>query len=162
MEESSKNENLSGNCGFCGALASVKCSSCKSVFYCDRNCQKRHWKEHKSFCKSKKVVSEEVKVLEPLDAFDISNLTLKVKVKQKPDGSLGVFTTDYVKVSLLSFFTILWINGNFLWNKEQLQKFFGLDSNDLCNSTRFLEVNGARLKWGPHFSLLYHLFTSYV
>ena len=107
MEESSKNENLSGNCGFCGALASVKCSSCKSVFYCDRNCQKRHWKEHKSFCKSKKVVSEEVKVLEPLDAFDISNLTLKVKVKQKPDGSLGVFTTDYVKVSLLSFFTIL-------------------------------------------------------
>lgn len=97
----------SGLCGFCGALATVKCAKCRRIFYCDRNCQKRHWKEHKKVC----VVAEESQpekkptLKEPLEAVDVSNLELKVEVRTKPDGSLGVFTTEYVhKGDLLCFY----------------------------------------------------------
>jgi len=85
-----------GPCGFCGALAEVKCSTCKSVYYCDRNCQKRHWKQHKTGCKQIKSEAEII-IVEPLDAVDVSNLTLKVEVRKKGNGTLGVFTTDYIK-----------------------------------------------------------------
>ena len=88
----------SGICGFCGAAASVKCSKCKAVFYCDRNCQKRHWKEHKKSCVEVKPV-EKLTLREPLEVVDVSNLELKVEVKAKANGNFGVFTTDYVKVS---------------------------------------------------------------
>ena len=30
--------------------AMLKCSQCKSAYYCDRNCQKNHWKAHKANC----------------------------------------------------------------------------------------------------------------
>ena len=30
----------------------MKCSRCKSVFYCSKECQKSHWKAHKPNCKS--------------------------------------------------------------------------------------------------------------
>ena len=30
-----------------------KCSACKSVNYCSKSCQRRDWKQHKSFCKRK-------------------------------------------------------------------------------------------------------------
>ena len=69
-----------GPCRFCGALAEVKCANCKSVYYCDRNCQKRNWKEHKTACKQIKTVNE-ITIVEPLDAIDVSNLTLKVEVR---------------------------------------------------------------------------------
>jgi SET and MYND domain-containing protein len=28
----------------------LKCASCKQVSYCDRNCQKKDWKDHKDEC----------------------------------------------------------------------------------------------------------------
>ena len=42
-------------CGFCGAVQDaekiLKCSRCRSVYYCNRKCQKKHWKkEHKDKC----------------------------------------------------------------------------------------------------------------
>ncbi|KXS12760.1 hypothetical protein M427DRAFT_157139 [Gonapodya prolifera JEL478] len=45
-----------GMCGFCGAVPEDKnklktCARCKSIFYCDQECQRSHWKEHKSECK---------------------------------------------------------------------------------------------------------------
>lgn len=90
-----------GDCGFCGALANVKCSSCKTVFYCDRNCQKRHWKQHKRLCQRPSETDDKCKevAVEPLDAVDVSQLQLKVEVREKSNGTFGVFTSDYVKVN---------------------------------------------------------------
>ena len=45
--------SVSSSCGFCGAEKEnlSKCSRCKSVFYCSKECQKSHWKAHKANCK---------------------------------------------------------------------------------------------------------------
>ena len=85
-----------GPCGFCASEAKVKCANCKSTYYCDRNCQKRDWKVHKKSCNVQKTPVE-VKLVEPLDAIDISNMNLKVQVAQKSNGDYGVFTSDFIK-----------------------------------------------------------------
>ncbi len=38
-------------CPVCVRVAGHKCQGCRKVSYCDRNCQKKHWKVHKSECK---------------------------------------------------------------------------------------------------------------
>ena len=46
-----KPESLCSNCGRSGATA--QCINCRSVLYCDRTCQKQHWKiGHKHQCKA--------------------------------------------------------------------------------------------------------------
>ncbi|XP_023326943.1 ankyrin repeat and MYND domain-containing protein 2 [Eurytemora carolleeae] len=41
------------NCGTCGEeKAEKKCTACKSISYCNQDCQKLHWFMHKKFCKS--------------------------------------------------------------------------------------------------------------
>ena len=30
-----------------------KCSACKSVYYCSKQCQRKNWKQHKSYCRTK-------------------------------------------------------------------------------------------------------------
>lgn len=41
------------HCKQCDKLADTKaCSRCKSVQYCSRECQKKHWKVHKPDCKT--------------------------------------------------------------------------------------------------------------
>eukprot|EP00760_Papus_ankaliazontas_P029307 PhM_4_TR4199/c0_g1_i2/m.82613 len=42
-------------CNACSATPSTKllrCSACKSAFYCSSDCQKSHWKTHKTLCKA--------------------------------------------------------------------------------------------------------------
>lgn len=41
-----------GTCPVCKKVAENKCTGCKKVFYCTRECQKKHWKMHKTECKS--------------------------------------------------------------------------------------------------------------
>ncbi len=89
-------ENESKSCGFCLKSASVKCANCKEVYYCDRSCQKRHWKQHKKACLTRSVEDEKA-LIEPLEAVDVSNLSLKVEVRTKAGGSLGVFATEDVQ-----------------------------------------------------------------
>ena len=44
------------SCSTCGTpqtetMTLLKCQQCKSVQYCDKTCQKKHWKKHKKECK---------------------------------------------------------------------------------------------------------------
>lgn len=45
-----------------GAVASYKCGKCKSIRYCSKKCQKKDWKNHKSYCQSS--------IIERGDVFD--------------------------------------------------------------------------------------------
>ncbi|KAK9809815.1 hypothetical protein WJX73_009488 [Symbiochloris irregularis] len=38
---------------FCAQPAHAKCSRCKSASYCNKECQKMHWRYHKARCNSK-------------------------------------------------------------------------------------------------------------
>lgn len=39
-------------CEICGVAADLKCGGCKSVFYCGKDHQKKHWKNgHKLQCR---------------------------------------------------------------------------------------------------------------
>ncbi len=40
-----------GTCPVCKKSASLKCAGCRQIFYCRRECQKKHWKKHKNECK---------------------------------------------------------------------------------------------------------------
>lgn len=41
-------------CDACGkANARMRCGQCKKTFYCDKNCQLKHWKDHKKDCVKK-------------------------------------------------------------------------------------------------------------
>jgi hypothetical protein len=41
-------------CPGCPNCAVSMCDACKSVVYCSRACQKRHWPAHKAACKLKR------------------------------------------------------------------------------------------------------------
>ena len=44
-------EALCARCGKPGATGMLRCSKCKSVRYCSRECQRSDWKQHKLRCK---------------------------------------------------------------------------------------------------------------
>ena len=55
--KSSENNNTDGTsiptkriCNKCGDSCKSKCSRCKKVYYCNRDCQKLDWKSHKLEC----------------------------------------------------------------------------------------------------------------
>ena len=49
-------ENLpKTSCFVCGKQSNIHwCANCRSVAYCGRKCQKKHWKKHKKVCKALK------------------------------------------------------------------------------------------------------------
>jgi hypothetical protein len=43
-------------CGWCGTMdvhASKKCGQCQAVWYCNEECQRKAWREHKHHCHKK-------------------------------------------------------------------------------------------------------------
>ena len=49
-------ENNGHRCGNCWQYGvTARCSRCKSVFYCNTECQGSHWKEHKKVCRKNMV-----------------------------------------------------------------------------------------------------------
>ena len=49
IEELDEDQDI---CATCKKAAETKCTNCRNVFYCSKECQKKHWKEHKYECKS--------------------------------------------------------------------------------------------------------------
>ncbi|XP_044006952.1 SET domain-containing protein SmydA-8-like [Aphidius gifuensis] len=47
-------------CAVCNAPAQQKCSACKIIFYCSRQHQKYHWKEHAKKCKAFEIAEDDV------------------------------------------------------------------------------------------------------
>ena len=54
-EDADTNGTPPKKCSACGEKGDTctlkKCTACKCVWYCDKHCQNRHWKEHKIECK---------------------------------------------------------------------------------------------------------------
>ena len=49
-------------CGSCGkAVAKKVCTSCEAICYCDAECQKIQWKQHKTLCNAIKALSDKEK-----------------------------------------------------------------------------------------------------
>mmetsp|Transcript_25599 Transcript_25599/g.56001 ORF Transcript_25599/g.56001 Transcript_25599/m.56001 type:complete len:264 (-) Transcript_25599:309-1100(-) len=51
-------EEAKGKCANCGKIESpsdaqklCRCTACKVVYYCGKDCQRNHWTAHKSYCK---------------------------------------------------------------------------------------------------------------
>lgn len=40
-----------GMCRLCGSLAYQLCGRCRGIYYCSKECQKNHWKDHKKDCR---------------------------------------------------------------------------------------------------------------
>ncbi|XP_018021838.1 uncharacterized protein LOC108678019 [Hyalella azteca] len=56
--DTSNSENLKdeiGSCAVCSKNASTKCTGCRKVFYCSRDCQRNNWSAHKDACRPYKV-----------------------------------------------------------------------------------------------------------
>lgn len=68
---SAVHRGYSGKCAACGATAvdlptSLKsCSACNAVYYCGRECQRAHWKQHKGACVEMKKEKDKKKKKEP-------------------------------------------------------------------------------------------------
>ena len=54
----SSKERVCAACGRRWRERMFKCSQCRSVLYCNKECQKAHWKDHKKVCKKKSRGSE--------------------------------------------------------------------------------------------------------
>ncbi|KAL6111976.1 zmynd10 [Pungitius sinensis] len=47
-------------CGSCGKEAAKRCSQCQGEWYCDRECQVKHWSKHRRACQLMVEVSEKI------------------------------------------------------------------------------------------------------
>ena len=66
-------------CGFCGDKANLRCTGCYSIFYCNRHCQQKNFKQHKDICISLKPEVEKTKtaniiLLEILDKVKLDKV----------------------------------------------------------------------------------------
>lgn len=51
-EEKREEDKQEQICACCKEPASTRCTGCRLVFYCDRECQRKDWKSHKDICRS--------------------------------------------------------------------------------------------------------------
>eukprot|EP01024_Parvocaulis_polyphysoides_P047745 TRINITY_DN45278_c0_g2_i1.p1 TRINITY_DN45278_c0_g2~~TRINITY_DN45278_c0_g2_i1.p1 ORF type:complete len:142 (+),score=8.91 TRINITY_DN45278_c0_g2_i1:79-504(+) len=59
LEEKNSKEKEKEKCSFCGQIyPKLRCSKCKTVKYCNANCQKNHWQKHKLNCCEKSIKNQ--------------------------------------------------------------------------------------------------------
>lgn len=83
----------SRKCEACGRTTSIKCQGCKDVYYCDIECQKASWKQHKKKCKMPPLsIQEHVSIAVPdFDCF-----------WQYQHALIGVNSDEHVGISVMS------------------------------------------------------------
>ena len=79
-----------GRCAHCGKACKQmkKCAACGAVRYCSRDCQKRHWKQHKPSCTvttGEKQSSKNVKKTEGKDGEKTKKGTSKKKEEEEKE-----------------------------------------------------------------------------
>ncbi|XP_078278066.1 ankyrin repeat and MYND domain-containing protein 2a [Rhinoraja longicauda] len=80
-------------CTACGERGAAKrCSICKTVIYCNQNCQKLHWFTHKKVCKKLKETREKNEAMEKMKQNETKATTSKTsmdeaEIVQEPAGS---------------------------------------------------------------------------
>ena len=86
-------------CGQCKKPSETKCSRCKLVYYCERACQKKHWRIHKKECVIEiyREPLEELQDEEIIEAegesIPTEGLVLSVEVAKSNIHGNGVFAT---------------------------------------------------------------------
>ena len=72
--------------------ASLLCAGCKSVYYCNVDCQREDWKLHKQWCESK---SPKKRKTDDLSSFTDEERALIRKLQKRPE--LSIFTAKLMK-----------------------------------------------------------------
>ena len=84
-------------CAACGKRGSdlKVCTACKSVKYCNRNCQKLHWKAHKKECKELASELKVQNVIKDIDEMIISDDKLFAAPPPKEDCPICMLPMPY-------------------------------------------------------------------
>lgn len=71
-------------CTACGEKGAAKrCSICKTVIYCNQNCQKMHWFTHKKVCKKLKETREKHEAMEKMKQNETKATTSETSVDEE-------------------------------------------------------------------------------
>jgi hypothetical protein len=85
-------------CAFCKKTEPpMRCSRCKSIFYCDRQCQRAHWRRHKREC----VVAPDSPVASPRSSTEAESASLSSPSQTPPRDSLAT-PTDSPRASIVT------------------------------------------------------------
>ncbi|KAH7638836.1 set and mynd domain-containing protein [Dermatophagoides farinae] len=124
-------------CDYClapttgGATALGKCSNCKHMYYCGKDCQRNDWKQHKFECKIFKKSYEII-----TDEFDRFLLRLYLFVKNNPEcvNERQKFIND--ENSNRCFNDLLMTD----WNRMQNDSFRISDFETICTKFQFMKI----------------------
>ena len=114
-----------------GATALGKCSNCKHMYYCGKDCQRNDWKQHKFECKIFKKSYEII-----TDEFDRFLLRLYLFVKNNPEcvNERQKFIND--ENSNRCFNDLLMTD----WNRMQNNSFRINDFESICTKFQFMKI----------------------
>ena len=87
---SSTLQHVTRHCELCEKPASLRCSKCQHVYYCDRDHQAKHWKSHKKLCD---IISEDPMntiAIEEINTYTDSDADTIQIVEKKKGQSLGL------------------------------------------------------------------------